>query len=184
MARLSATSPAFPSPAPWTNQEIVLYHGTIRRWSRSISAAIGVAVGRTSVDFGQGFYTTTVLTQARSWAWEMSRKGGMKGSASNPIVFQFTVSREELAGLDSVWFVRGTTNAGDYWSLVTHCRSGGADHARVHSASPSRPGWYDLVIGPVSASWRQRLCLLDCDQISFHSQAGADVLDASPKVLV
>ncbi len=184
MARMISTSPAFPSPPPWSSQDIILYHGTIQHWYTSIMSAIGVMVGRTSVDFGQGFYTTTVLTQAQSWAWEMARKSKLKGAAANPIVFQFTVHREDLAGLDSLWFVRGTTDSQDFWSLVTHCRSGGADHARPHGGGQSRPGWYDIVIGPVTASWRQRLCLLDCDQISFHSQAAAGVLDASAKVLI
>jgi Protein of unknown function (DUF3990) len=184
MARMTVTSPAFASPVPWINHEIVLYHGTIQYWSTAISSAINVTAGRTSVDFGQGFYTTTVLTQARSWAWEMSRKSKIKGPAANPIVFQFTVSREELAKLDSIWYVRGTTDAEDYWSLVTHCRSRGADHGRSILVSPNRAGWYDLVIGPVAASWRQRLCLLDCDQISFHSPTAASVLDASAKVVI
>ena len=184
MSRSPSLSPAFPAPTPWTNAPIDLYHGTIRQWESAILAGVHVAAGRTALDFGQGFYTTTLLTQAQSWAWLASSKSKVKGVASNPVVLRFTVSRDALAGLDSVWFVRGATDADDYWSLVTHCRSGGAAHGRSVPVAHARPGWYDVAIGPVAASWKQRLCFLDGDQMSFHSQTAADVLDASSKGVV
>jgi len=166
------------------NEAIELFHGSIEAHRAAILGGVNVAAGRTSLDFGQGFYTTTLLTQAQSWAWMTSQGSKLKGAGANPIVLRFLVDRDALASLESAWFVRGAVDADDFWSLVTHCRSGGADHRRVVPVSHSRPGWYDVLVGPVAASWRQRLCFSDGDQISFHTQPGADVLDASPKGVV
>jgi hypothetical protein len=45
-------------------------------------------------------------------------------------------------------------------------------------------GWYDVVIGPVAASWRTRLTIYDADQISFHTPGAAALLNASnPRIL-
>lgn len=174
MARIVAAHPPFPPQVPWTNQDIFLYHGTIDRHQASIMAGVSVSAGRSGTDFGRGYCTTTLLAQARSWAWQLSARN----PGSVPVVIRFTVSRDDLTDLESVWFVRGSTNTDDFWSLIHHCRTGGADHVR------NGPGWYDVAIGPVAASWRQRLCILDGDQISFHTQDAADLLDRSSKAIV
>ena len=163
-------APAYPVPASWTNQELVVYHGTFDGNGQNIVNSVNVSMGRSRTDFGKGFYTTTDLPQARSWAYRLCRNqpGRM------PVVVQLTVPRDELAKLDCVWFVRGDPNAEDYWCLVKHCRKGGAVHAR---ALPKV--WYDVAIGPLASTWQQRTCYSNCDQISFHSIEAQDVLNAA-----
>ena len=95
------------------------------------------------------------------------------------MVIRFDIDREALALLDSLWFVCGTFAAEDFWSLVYHCRSGQTDHGRA-----TNNGWYDLAIGPVVASWKQRLVFAEADQISFHTARAVRVLEASnPRVI-
>lgn len=90
------------------------------------------------------------------------------------------MSRDQLAPLESLWFVRWLTNADDYWSLVFHCRRGGSNHQRGAINS----GWYDVVIGPVAGPWFLRRTIFGYDQLSFHTDRAAKVLDASNKVRV
>lgn len=87
------------------------------------------------------------------------------------------MSRDELAKLECLAFVRGDFDARDYRSLVHHCRSGNNGHMRV--VPPNSGEWYDVVAGPVAAVWRTRLSLGGCDQISFHTTAAAQLLDQS-----
>jgi Protein of unknown function (DUF3990) len=167
-----------PNPAfVWKNQDVRLYHGTVHLHAPNILKKINVTLGKPQTDFGRGFYTTTVLRQAQSWAWQLAQR--QPPPRPSPIVIAFDVSRNALAALDSLWFVRGSYDADDFWSLVQYCRSGGAQHARS-----IRQGWYDLVIGPVAASWRQKLAIYDADQISFHTTRAAAVLNRSRKSIV
>lgn len=161
-------SVTLPPPA-WTNPQISLYHGTIEAAVPSILAGIDVRQGRPHTDFGQGFYTTTWLQQAQLRAWQLSVR---RGSAA--VVIQFDVDRDALAMLDTLWFIRGGFVVVDFWSLVHHCRSGRGNHARTVNN-----GWYDVVVGPLVASWKQRLIVADADQMSFHTARAASVLNAS-----
>lgn len=160
-------------PPLWTNQRIVLYHGTLDADAKAIVATgVNVALGKANADFGPGFYTTTLERQARSWAWGRSRllPGGMAAA-----VVQFSVDRDDLSRLETISFVRGDYDADDFWSLVTHCRSGGAGHARGVPGLAS----YDVAVGPVAAFWQQRSAMSGADQISFHTKAAEHVLNAS-----
>jgi hypothetical protein len=160
---------AVPSILKWTNQKASLYHGTLDIYVHLILGGIKVNKGRKYTDFGRGFYTTTVQRQAESWAWQLSqlRVGTL------PAVICFDVDRDELAKLDCLCFVRGSFDADDFWSFILHCRSGGTDHGRAIL------DWYDVVIGPVAAIWTQRLAIYDADQISFHTDKAADLLNKS-----
>jgi hypothetical protein len=158
----------------WTNQRVTLYHGTVQASLPAIMAGIDLSRGRPHTDFGQGFYTTTWLRQAQSMAWRLA-----ESRSSPPVVVRFDADREALASLDCLWFVCGSFTADDFWSLVYHCRSGRAGHGRRRNS-----GWYDLVAGPVVASWKQRLVFAESDQISFHTPRAARVLAASnPRVM-
>lgn len=172
MARRRA-APAFPSthalPPLWRNQLIRLYHGTLDVHVASILSGIDPSVGHAYTDFGQGFYTTTWESQAREWASELAR-----ATSASPVVVTFEVDRDALTSFDALWFVRGRYDADDYWSLVFHCRAGQPQHVRTRNQ-----GWYDIVVGPVAASWRRRLAIPDYDQISFHTQRVCQVLDNS-----
>lgn len=164
MASLSAR------PNPWTNQVLALYHGTLDTHVPSILGGVRVSAGGTHTDFGQGFYTTTIERQAKAWAWQLAqrRRGALAA------VIRFDVDRDKLAQLECVWFVRGSFDADDFWGLVYHCRRAGGGHR-----GPGLARWYDLAIGPVAASWVWRLTIHDADQVSFHTRAGADLLNQS-----
>ena len=156
---------------PWQNQDLVLYHGTIEKYLTSIIDGVDVKRGRVRLDFGQGFYTTSFENQAVNWAWSKYQKE----LGSKPVVVRFGIARDSLAKIESMWFVRGTPMASDFWSLVFHCRRGGDSHQRISS-----PGWYDLVVGPVVKTPLRRLSVLPgYDQISFHTPMASQVLNSS-----
>ena len=185
-----------PTPAstalPWVpdhHDATRLYHGCLRRDATAIlRGGVRHDLGRPDVDFGRGFYTTTLRRQAEDWAYlrHKERPLNVRGRPDDhPVVLWFRVPRESLARLDHLAFVRADYDAEDYWSLVQHCRgsipaSTGAatvvrDHARP--ASHGRGGWYDLASGPVAAFWQQRVAMQGCDQLSFHTPAAVRVLD-------
>lgn len=172
-----ASVPSFLVADPWNNQTITLYHGTVDVHVQSIRNGVTPASGRRDTDFGQGFYATTVLDQAKAWAWGTANRlqttKAYKHRKLRAVVLQYKVSRDRLAGLESMWFVLGTRDAEDLWSLITHCRSGAA-----YNRTPSMP-WYDLVIGPVASQWRSRQTILNADQISFHTKNAVSVLETN-----
>lgn len=86
-----------------------------------------------------------------------------------PALLKFSVSRNQLACLTSLFFVRSDVDADDYWSVVKHCQGGGTN------------GGYDVAVGPVSQNSDVRLSWSRYDQISFHSDTACSVLDASAK---
>lgn len=162
-------------PTPnWTNQNIALFHGTVNTQVPSIFNGIKITNGRQATDFGQGFYTTTVERQARTWAWVLSNQR----TGTLPAVIRYDVDRDELARLNCLWFVRGNYDADDFWSFVFYCRLGMTPHGRNTTVNS---GKYDIVIGPVAASWIQRLTIYDADQVSFHTQNAVDLLNKSPR---
>jgi hypothetical protein len=166
---------SFEPPSHWTNQELVLYHGTIDFYQESILSGVSVLRGRSRKDFGRGFYTTTRLAQAREFASKVSQRI----AGSQPIVIRWTLSRDQLARLESVWFVRGGADASDYWGLIGYCRSGGVAQGRVVNH-----GWYDVAVGPVMRSPRRRTVYPGYDQISFHTPASESVLNATHPIVI
>ncbi len=164
---------ALPGIPPWRDQIIELFHGTTDTWVQDILQAVDETVGGTLKDFGRGFYTTTRLDKARDWANVKALREG--GTAA---VVRFDVSRNDLAQLDCLFFARGDRTAVDYWSFVQYCRTIGRDHNRLHIP------WYDLVVGPVTGTWKRQTILPDTDQISFHTPYAVAVLNASGKVRV
>jgi hypothetical protein len=158
---------------PWQNHDLVLYHGTIEKYRASIVHGIDVTRGRVDLDFGRGFYTTTFERQALSWAWVKSQRE----PGSKPVVLRFQVARDILAQLESMWFIRGTKSANDFWSLVFHCRRSGGSHQRTGNI-----GWYDVVAGPaVNTPLRSLSVLPGYDQISFHTPIASQVLNSSSR---
>ncbi|WP_416064042.1 DUF3990 domain-containing protein [Rhizobium sp. ZK1] len=153
----------------WNNKDLIVYHGTDSISANATTLAVGSAIPFLpnlalcvpNTDFGQGFYVTTHLHQAKQWA-------NVKVLRARPnanlfaVVIGFTISRDWLASLDNLAFVRPTS---DFWDLVIDCRLGFAPHQRV----PPQPRPYDVVHGPVTI-WGQTLTIQDCDQISFHTR--------------
>ena len=160
--------------AGWADQDITLYHGTLDIHVASILRAVDVTKGSYLKDFARGFYTTTSLVQARRWANDKAQ-----GTPHNPAVISITVSRNDLAQLECLFFVRGEKNAIDFWSFVNYCRTTPGGHGRMYAA-----GWYDVVAGPVSGSWRKLTIIPDADQISFHTAAAENLLNISQRTQV
>jgi hypothetical protein len=158
----------------WNGQDIFLYHGTLDVHVASILQGINLNMCKPLRDFGRGFYTTTNRAQAERWAIDLS----VQTPGTTPAVVEFTVSRNSIALLDILFFVRGTPAAVDFWSFVQFCRTHATDHGRAHAS------WYDLVAGPVTGSVRKQTIIPDGDQISFHTANAILVLDASQKVRV
>jgi hypothetical protein len=163
----------------WNNPALLLYHGTLDVHAKAILTGINIhaAPAYRRTDFGRGFYTTTNEDQAKTWAWLMWRRTRATFPGAKPAVVVIEASRDSLAQLQDLFFVRGSAAARDYWSFVRHCRRLQPDQAR---ALPS--GWYDLVGGPVVMSkWKHRLVYPDYDQLSFHTTQSAALLDQTPK---
>ena len=89
-----------------------------------------------------------------------------------PAVIRIKVSREKLARLDTLAFVRGDFYADDFWSLVHYCRKGAFDHGRK-----GRISCYDIVYGPVASLWNEKMIIANADQVSFHTTAAESVLN-------
>lgn len=171
MSSLWLDSPIVFPPPPWVNQDIVLYHGTIDSLVAPVLTGVQVASGRPGRDFGPGFYTTTVRRQAEKWAAQIA-----VAKSAIPAVIQIDVKRGDLAQLQTLSFVLGDDYADDYWSFVHHCRLGALDHGRTGAQAN-----YDLVYGPVSSAWNQRMSITGADQVSFHTSAAELVLNRSPR---
>ena len=100
---------------PWTDQNILLYHGTSDLWTASILHAVDLKQAQPLTDFGRGFYTTTKLEQATRWANSVAHTWG--GSAA---VIEFDIERNALAKLECLFFIRSDTLAVDFWSFVQY----------------------------------------------------------------
>lgn len=159
----------------WLNQPLTLYHGTdsgsLPSWPVAVGSTLTFSVNlsrcRRLTDFGRGFYTTTNQHQARQWAnTRVLRTPMLLGVKA--VVLAFSIDRDVLSSLDTLAFVRSTT---DYWDLVTDCRYGFNPHARAKVGHLA----YDIVYGPVTI-WPQSLVIADCDQISFHTSKAAAAL--------
>src|SRR5690348_10899538 len=115
-----ASSPVLYPPPFWTNQHILLYHGTVDTAAAAIVAGpIRVSLVRTHTDFGPGFYTTTLQQQAHTWAAQIAASK----PGTRPAVIELRVSRDDLAMLQALAFARGDFYADDFWSLVHYCRT-------------------------------------------------------------
>jgi len=158
-------------PPPWDGERVTLYHGTVERHAASVLAGIDLRLARARQDFGQGFYTTTLARQAIFWADRLARS---PRRSDRPAVIAFDVPLDDLARLDMLAFVRGEFEADRFWSLVWSCRMYGTDHGRA-----SNGGWYDVVIGPVAASWQQRAPMAGYEQLSFHTARAVSLLNRS-----
>jgi hypothetical protein len=157
---------------PWTDQNILLYHGTADLWAADILNAIDLGQAQPYTDFGRGFYTTSKLDQARRWARDVARIWG-----SVPAVIEFDVERNAIAQLECMFFIRSSAAAIDFWSFVQYCKTIAGDHNRLY-----QPGYYDIVAGPVPGNWKDQTVIPDSDQISFHTDAAVRVLDQLPAI--
>jgi hypothetical protein len=164
----------------WYNPPLRAYHGTdtgalgLPHAALSPGAAIpfhpSLARCRPFTDFGQGFYLTTRLHQAREWA---NAKVLRTPAPTVATVLQFMLDRDQLARLETLCFNRETP---DFWDFIHDCRGGFLSHGRTHPHGP-----YDTVYGPVTL-WPKRLTISNCDQIGFHTPGSLTVLGTVPTV--
>jgi hypothetical protein len=160
--------------AVWSNGGLTVYHGTDVASANLSTPVLGQQVPfsaqlnrcRPATDFGLGFYTTTSLHQAQQWANSKVRRVRRRRRTAG-LVLEFDLDRDRLAALESLVFVRAIS---DFWDFVAHCRLGGSVHGRRGGTAE-----YDVVYGLVTI-WPSLLLILDCDQISFHSQRAVGIL--------
>lgn len=93
----------------------ILYHGSYLEVSKPLAKA-----GRKNLDFGQGFYLTTIKEQAEAWARIIASR---KGRNIKPVVsvFQFD---EEMAKADGTRFKVFNAYDIEWLDYVVDCRKG------------------------------------------------------------
>jgi hypothetical protein len=160
-----------PDPPPrWTNGPLTLYHGTVfTRYLEMVREGVRVDRGRKRTDFGRGFYATADRDQALRWATRRTVH-----DEDRAVVAFASLSRDLLASLHCLFFIRGHEGAEDFWSFVTHCRRGAETHGRAGDAAPM----YDIVVGPVARNYKRRVAYEEMDQIGFHTPAAEAVLNS------
>lgn len=151
----------------WANPPLIVYHGTLNIHTKAIQGKVDLSSCDENSDFGKGFYTTTSLAQARVFAENVVRRS--MPTSARPAVIRFEITREDLAKLDSLWFVRGAKDADDFWNLIESCR-------RLGVSNRANDQWYDVVVGPVAKWYQMRQCWADYDQISFHTDKAIEIL--------
>lgn len=162
----------------WTNQNVVLFHGTTLDRLSDYALAEGEVIedfnvdlsrSRSLTDFGRGFYTTTIETQAEDWASSLTVRSsyGRRPVRTKPVVLEFSVDRDELSKLDSLAFVWGHL---DLRSFVETCRTSADSHNRSNGHQ-----FFDIVYGPLTR-YPERKVDEDRDQISVHTVEGVKCL--------
>lgn len=176
---MSVPSSVLFKPPPWsgsTASTCVLYHGCTEQDADNIeNYGIDLSRCRPDADFGKGFYLTTHKRQAQQWAWYRHYSLPAHQRATNPaVILAFSLSRNDLADLEHLAFVRGDFGNESLWSLIHRFRDKptGRDHARGLGAGT----WFDVVWGPVSVLWQQRNAMADADQVSFHTEQAVALL--------
>jgi hypothetical protein len=155
----------------WQNDDLILFHGCTNQSLRprdpvgiavnGLPHGIDHTVGAKRPDFGQGFYATTWLQQAKGWANNRVRKVSRRHPNAMAIVLRFAMKRDDLAELEDLVFI---TDRAGYFPFIGYCRAGGAPHAPA--AIRQQP--YDVVYGPVSVAG-QFLTINNSDQVRFHT---------------
>jgi hypothetical protein len=153
----------------WNNDPWVVYHGTNQAfatqieydWSRSQQASV-LLHANPKTDFGPGFYVTSRLREAQSWANMRARRSG--GTAA---VMAFDLDRDEIAHAgDHLAF---TLPDDQFYDFVDYNRAGNLNHGRQGkpAATPPVPARnYDVIYGPVS-KFPSRLPMRNWDQVCF-----------------
>lgn len=167
---------------PWNNGPLTVYHGCDDRSAQNIiSSGINLTICKPLTDFGQGFYTTTYLDQAKSWAnTRCNRISLRRAGTATSTVLKFDIDRDLLAQQEILFFIiEGGVNS-DYWDFVGHCRTTSLAHGQHKLMNSAN---YDVVAGLVSL-WPQPLLIKDCDQISFHTSRSLRVLSPDKNLIV
>lgn len=149
-----------------------LYHGSLVAVKKP-----NIFKGRTTVDFGKGFYTTTSFEQAQKWA-DLKRR---RSNSSRAVVSEYEAPDDLLNGRYATLTFNGPTK--EWLDFVVKNRKGLGE------------GKYDLTMGPVANDqlyatirlYEQGVVTADAaiemlkahvlfDQLAFHSQDAANEL--------
>lgn len=185
MSQISSTNPA-PALPRWRTLAArqTLWHGTLQSYASDIQTnGVDLARSRYSLDFGRGFYTTTNRNQAEQWARRLHLNlPPADRTVNRPTLLRFSLSRDEVAALESLAFVRSDAAHGEFWAFVHHCRgSTTIPRTHLHPGRPAPDDWYDLVAGPVALVWPPRgtTAIPEFDQFSFHTPAAVAILNTA-----
>jgi hypothetical protein len=152
----------------WNRREIRFWHGTTRSAAESIlQFGPDLTLSRKRLDFGAGFYVTTREARAVVWARTIACKRG-----ELPAMVCWTHAYDAFQALPKLAFADAGHSAGEFWEFVRLNRTLGGPHR-----SPPE-GWFDVVLGPASSRYDQRLAVEDLDQLSFHTDAGLEWLSS------
>ena len=147
---------------PWNDGPLVVYHGTDSDAGEGVIASgPNWRLGNPHSDFGRGFYTTTLLREAKFWADLHTRTVRGSGKRALAMVIKFSIPRDVFDGLNILCFVLDNSSS-DYWDFVDHSRTGQPYH-RIRMDN------YHVVFGPVSRNWPRHRILRGYDQVSFHT---------------
>lgn len=103
---------------------MILYHGSFQEVSKP-----DLEHSRPNVDFGRGFYTTSIYTQAVKWSEKFKNRG------RNGIISSYTFDEQSLKTLK---VLRLETYSEEWLDFILKCRSG------------KDVSDYDIVIGGVA----------------------------------
>ncbi len=173
----------------------VVYHGTNTAHKDSLLAGINVYKGYKSVDFGQGFYTTSHYEQAKKLAYERAiayNKRHKNKSPVHPMILKYKINKDKLSEYKGLIF----DSPNDRWKEFIFNNRVGIDFSV--SKYYNKNGKYSFVYGCVADSnitemvgFVQRkqitygdfvdklkaLKQYDYDQLSFHTPEVVNVLD-------
>lgn len=153
---------------------LIVYHGTTEEAAASIRVqGVKLLPARRPLDFGPGFYTTTRRDQAAQWARVVAAQPDARAA-----VLTFKLPRQSIAKLETLAFATHEPSESDFWAFVRHCR---AFIAATHAYPNASRVHYDVVFGPVASQWIERPYNIHpgFDQVSFHTDAGVALLNAS-----
>lgn len=157
-----------------------LYHGsTVAVRKPSVNR------GRPTVDFGQGFYTTTSYEQAKKWA-ELKRK---RTSAPHAVVTEYEVANDILQGRYTTLFFSGPTQ--EWLDFVVSNRKGNGTAAYDLTMSPvandqlyATIRLYEQGVVTASAAIEMLRTHLLFDQLAFHNQHAAKELTFIQSIII
>lgn len=89
---------------------MILYHGSFQEVSNP-----DLEHSRPNVDFGRGFYTTSIFTQAVKWSEKFKNRG------RNGIISSYTFDEQSLETLKVLSF---ETYSEEWLDFILNCRSG------------------------------------------------------------
>ena len=160
---------------------MIVYHGSYSFFDR-----IDLSKGRKYKDFGQGFYTTKIESQARQWAINMAARYGI----ANGFVSVYDCDENLFKNYKYIKFDKPTE---DWAHFIMNNRN--SDFNDIESQINNQRNQFDIVEGPVAndniavvldqfmMNMKSGTALVEAleyknlnHQISFHTESGISLL--------